>query len=158
MSVFRYVFVFLLAAVAAAAFASCGGDGKKSGLLAAGEYQFTVSGTLELEFPAETASALPMGTRRAQDTDISGDVTLKMGDDGSFEFEGWGIKATVKEGDGGTADLDLKDGPEEPSTGVTGKDGTDVDIYWQANLTNREERSGTNDSTIGGSSPDIPGP
>ena len=158
MSVFRFVFVCLLAAVAAAAFASCGGDGKKSGLLAAGEYQFTVSGTLELEFPAETASALPIGARQNQDTDISGDVKLKMNDDGSFEFEGWGIKATVKEGDGGTADLDLKDSPEEPSTGMTDKNGTDVDIYWQANLTNREERSGTNDSTIGGSSPDPLGP
>ena len=157
MSGFRFVPVFLLVAVATTALASCG-DGKKSGLLAAGEYQFTVSGTLELEFPAETTSALPIGARQSQDTDISGDVKLKMNDDGSFEFEGWGIKATVKEDGGGTANLNLGDSTKEQSTGKTDKDGTDVDIYLEGTLTNQETRTGTNDSTIGASSPDVLGP
>jgi len=154
MSVLRYALPCLLVVIAAAALASCGDDGKKSEFLAAGEYEFTVSGTLELEFPAETTSALPIGARQTQDTDISGNVKLKMNDDGSFEFEGWGIKATVKEGSGATADLDLHDSPKEPSTGKTDKDGTEVDIYLEGTVTNQETRSGTNDATISGSSPD----
>jgi len=161
MQIVRRLFALLpvavLAAVAAGVFASCGGDGDKAELLATGEYDFSVSGSLELEFPAATTSALPMGATQTQDAEISGDVTLKMNDDGSFEFKGFGIEATVRE-DGGSADLNLGDSPREGSTGKTGKDGTEVDIYWQADLRNREQRSATNDDTIGGSSPDPLGP
>ena len=154
MSVLRRVFATVLTVAAVFALAACNGDGGDGDFLAPGEYQFNVSGTLDLEFPAESASALPTGTRQAQDTDISGDVKLKMNKDGSFEFEGWGIKAKVKEGSGATADLDLHDSPKEPSTGKTDKDGTEVDIYLEGTVTNQETRSGTNDATISGSSPD----
>ena len=159
MPIVRRLFALLpgvaLVAVAAGAFTSCGGDGGDAKLLAAGEYDFSVSGSLELAFPAATTSALPIAGQ-TQDTEISGDVTLNMNADGSFEFEGFGIEATVRE-DGGSADLNLSDSPSEDSTGKTGKtgkDGTQVDIYWQADLKNREERSATNEDTIGGSSPD----
>jgi len=159
MPIVRRVFALLLgvvlAAVAAGVFTSCGGDGGEADLLAAGEYDFSVSGSLELEFPAATTSAPPMGAGQTQDTEISGDVTLKMNDDGSIEFKRFGIEATVHE-DGGSADLNLSDSPTEGSTGKTGKDGTQADIYWQADLKNREERSATNGDTIGGSSPDPP--
>jgi len=142
MSVRHRVVAFLLAGViavaAAAALASCGGGGeKKIDLLATGEYQFSVSGTLDLEFQAESASAVPIGALQTHTADVSGDVTLKMGDDGSFSLEQWGISGKV-EVNGDTVNITATDSPKEPSTGKTDKDGTEVDIYLEGTVTNQE--------------------
>jgi len=87
MSVLRYVFAVVLIVFAAAALVSCGGDGKKADLLSPGEYKLSVSGTLEIEFLEESASISPIGALQTHTADVSGDVTLKMGDDGSFSLE-----------------------------------------------------------------------
>jgi len=162
MSVRHRVVAFLLAGViavaAAAALASCGGGGeKKIDLLATGEYQFSVSGTLDLEFQAESASAVPIGALQTHTADVSGDVTLKMGDDGSFSLEQWGISGKV-EVNGDTVNITATDSPKEPSTGKTDKDGTKTDTYWQAETQNQTTYVGYNADTIGMSGSDPLGP
>jgi len=154
MSVYRFVFVFLLAAVAVATFASCGGDGKKSGLLPEGEYPATVSGSIEFSLPEESASAVAFGLQ-TQTAQVSGSATLKMGEGGSFSIEEWGISGTIQT-DGDTVNITATDHPKEKSTGKTGKDGTEADIYWQADVTNAETRTGTNTDPIAMSGDPLP--
>jgi len=153
MSVVRYVSAVILIVIAAAALVSCGGDGKKANLLAPGEYNLAVSGTLEIEFQDESASAAPIGALQTHTADISGDVTLKMDDDGSFTLEQWGISGKV-DVNGDTVTVTATDSPKEPSTGKTDSSGTTTDTYWKADTANRQTYVGYNDTTIGMSSED----
>jgi len=155
---FAPLFACLIAAVAAAALASCGGDGEeKIDLLAPGEYRFSVSGTLEIEFLEESASAVPLGALQTHTADVSGDVTLKMGDDGSFSLEPWGISGKV-EVNGDTVNITATGSPKNSSTGKTDKDGTQTDTYWRAETQNQRTYVGYNADTIRMSGSDPLGP
>lgn len=128
--------------------AACGGGGDEAELLAGGDYAARVSGTMEIELADETASAGLAGQARGGTSQVSGDVTLKMGDDGSFSLEEWGISGTVQVA-GVTVIITASDSPNERSTGKSTLDGSTADVYWQVTASNSTTQTGSNDDTIG---------
>ena len=121
MSIFRRVSFLGFALVSLVVLAACGGDGDGGDgafeLPPPGEYSFEVTGTMEVQFFEEAVSAAPLALGVPQVGNVSGGLTIQLGEDGKF---------TIKDREG--VDLvvgDLEAGPitftqneEKQSTGT----------------------------------------
>ena len=119
------LFTFVVGIFALVAFAACGDD-DGGGIPPAGTYQFDVTGTVEVEFPAEGASAAPVALLQTQTGSVSGGLSIQFNDDGSFTIPELNLSVTVEENSitfGSTLD--------QPSIGQTGSDGTRIDLIAQ---------------------------
>ena len=111
------LFTFLVGIFALVAFAACGDDDGGGGgeIPPAGTYQFDVTGMLEVEFPAEGVSAAPVALPQTQTGGVSGGLTIKLNDDGSFTIPELNLSVTI-EGNIVT----FSGNPDKRSTGQTG--------------------------------------
>ena len=120
-----------LAVFALAVIAACGGDDGDDAfeLPPPGEYTFEVTGTMEVEFPAEGVSAAPVALQETETGQVSGEITFNLNEDGSFVVSiGDQVLFGISEVTGGPVTLTQNE--DNPSTGNVGPDGT----TWSLNL------------------------
>jgi len=139
-SLFRRVWYLGFALVSLVVLAACdgnGGDGDGRGetfeLPSPGEYSFEVTGTIEVQFLEEAVSAGPVTLQETETGEVSGRLTIQLGEDGKF---------TIKDKDG--VDLvvgNLEGGPitftqneDKPSTGTISSDGMEIELNVLAEL------------------------
>lgn len=122
--------------------AACGGDGDNgddSGtaeveLPSPGEYDFAVTGTMEIEITEDQVSAAPV-TIQEEDTqtvDLTGDATINF-ETGEFNIAQFGISGKITLG-GEETDIQVNQNPDTPSTGQTSADETKLDLYFEMDL------------------------
>ncbi|MCH7576526.1 MAG: hypothetical protein IH822_01845 [Chloroflexi bacterium] len=135
MSIFRRVSFLGFALVSLVVLAACGGDGDGGDgafeLPPPGEYSFEVTGTMEVLFLEDAVSAAPLAIGVPQVGNVSGGLTIQLGEDGKF---------TIKDREG--VDLvvgDLEAGPitftqneDRQSTGTISGDGVEIELNVEA--------------------------
>lgn len=112
---------FVALATLAFAAVACGGD-DGSGLPAAGEQRFTVTGTMEVRFLQEGVSADPIALQETETGEVSGSLTAVFNDDGSFSIPELGLTAVFD------SDVVTISQADEPSTGNVTEDGTTLSL------------------------------
>ena len=123
--------------------AACGGDGDNGGdgaleLPPAGEYQFNVEATLEIELSEELVSAAPPALQQSQTVDLSGTATIDFGPSGAtFNIPQFGISGTITI-QGEDSQIQITENPDMPSTGEFTQDDTFFDLFLEVELTNTD--------------------
>ena len=129
-----------LIALFALAIMACGDDGDDSfELPPSGEYVFDITGTMEVEFPAEGVSAVATGIQQTETGDVSGSLTsILAGNELTIPELGLTITFGSTTIEFGAAVL----GPPVPeSTGTVGPEGTTLVLY--AEVTTLDGETGT---------------
>ena len=106
--------------------AACGGDGDNGGgggngtleLPPAGEYQFNVEATMEIDLSDDLVSAAPLALQQSQTVDLSGTATFDFEPSGgTFNIPEFGISGTITiQGD--DVPIQITENPDVPSTGT----------------------------------------
>ena len=130
--------IFLgLALVPLVLLAACGDDDDDSGeafqLPPAGEYSFEVTGTMEIEIVPEEVSAAPRALGQPETSDVSGNLTIQLGEDGGFTIsakDGATLFAVTPQGDS----ITFTQNEAIPSTGTISGDGVEVELNLEAEL------------------------
>ncbi len=136
--------------------AACGGDGDNgddSGtaeveLPSPGEYEFAVTGTMEIEIMEDQVSAAP-AMAQGEDTqtvDLTGDATINF-ETGEFNIAQFGISGKITLG-GEETDIQVNQNPDTPSTGQTTADETKIDLYLEIELNNAQTIVGRNEDPV----------
>ena len=125
MSITRRVIFFGLALVPLLLLAACGGDDDDSGeafqLLPPGEYSLEVTGTMEIEIVPEEVSAAPRALGQPETSDVSGNLTIQLGENGLFTIKAGGANLVAGNLQGGP--VTLYQSEVKPSTGTVSNDG-----------------------------------
>ena len=135
MSIFRRVSILGLALVSLVVLAACGGDGDGGGeafeLPAPGEYSFEVTGTMEVQFLEEAVSAAPLALGQPQVGNVSGGLTIQLGEDGKFTIKDReGVDLVVGDLEGGP--ITFTQNEEKQSTGTISGDGVEIELNVEA--------------------------
>lgn len=135
MSVFRRVSFLGFALVPLVVLAACGGDGGDGGgeeafdLPPPGEYSFTVTGTIDVEFSEPGVGAVPVALGGLQGVPVEGGLRIQLGEDGNFTITGKdGVelvagKETEAGADGGSLPITFRQNEDKPSTGSISRSG-----------------------------------
>lgn len=130
----KFLPLFALATVLAIFVTACGGDGDNGGdgaleLPPPGQYQFDITGTMEIELSEELVSAAPLALQQSQTIDLGGRGTIEIGPSGgTFNIPEFGLSGTFKLQDGDKT-ITITQNPDQPSTGQVGPDGTSLDLF-----------------------------
>ncbi|MCH7999250.1 MAG: hypothetical protein IIA91_07205 [Chloroflexi bacterium] len=138
----KFLPLFALATVLAIFVTACGGDGDGGDgaleLPPAGEYQFAVEATLEIELSEELVSAAPLALQQSQTVDLSGTATIDFGPSGAtFNIPQFGISGTITI-QGEDSQIQITENPDVPSTGEFTQDDTFFDLFLEVELTNTD--------------------
>ena len=140
MSIFHRVSFLTFALVSLVVLAACGGDGGDgdgSGeafeLPPPGEYSFEVTGTMEVQFLEEAVSAGPVTLQETETGEVSGSLTIQLGEDGKFTIKDKeGVDLVVGNLEGGP--INLSQNEEKESTGTISGDGVEIELNVLAEL------------------------
>ena len=128
MSIFRRISFLGFALVSLVVLAACGGDGDEAfELPPPGEYSFEVTGTMEVQFLEEAVSAGPVTLQETETGEVSGGITIDLGEDGSFTIKDKeGVNLVVGDLEGGP--ITFTQNEDKPSTGNVGPNGTTMNL------------------------------
>jgi len=134
-SIFRRVSFLGFALVSLVVLTACGGDGDGGDgafeLPPPGEYSFEVTGTMEVLFLEDAVSAAPLAIGVPQVGNVSGDLTIQLGEDGKFTItDREGVNLVVGELEAGP--ITFTQNEDRQSTGTISGDGVEIDLNVEA--------------------------